>query len=149
MNLKQKYSITDGAFAKLEREVCTLKSLYDDVKTCKARIVAVVKAESAKASERDPRIVEALSVIFTTVYGSDQVFGTSKSGMGLDVKNGSPAATFWRVVVALLPKVKAARAPKGTSSRGVSEKALVGVASRMRTKYGKAACRVLAALLMA
>ena len=103
------FSIRDGAFKTLHAEIVKLQGLHEALRMQKAKVVDTVKAACRKATERDPRMVEALCVIFTEIYGADQVFGITPSGLGLDIKDGSPAKTFWRVVVALLPRVKKVR----------------------------------------
>ena len=95
-------------FELLREEIITLHGLYNDYRAAKVRVIEVVKQVSAKATARDPEVIEGLACVFVEIFGA-QCEGVNASCTSLLCVNGSAAAGFWRVIVALLPRVKAAR----------------------------------------
>ena len=145
MNTRKLKCITDGAFASLRNDVIEMIGLGEKLKAVKLHITKTVKEASATMTTRDPMIVEALSAILMEVWPAD-VLGQSKSGMSVDCRNGSAAATYWRTLVHLLPRVKAERSGKTAIN---PEKKALSIAKQLKAKWGKAMCRTLGALLMA
>ena len=143
------YTITDREFNELRTEVVALHGVHCALKLQKLKVLALVKRVCKRSSERDPRVVEALFVIFTEIYNSEKVhdvFSVSKSGMGLDCRNGSPAATFWRTVVALMPKVRAVRS--GAAKAVSKEKISLQEVNKLKKRLPRAVCRMMGALLI-